>query len=147
VHEGLENTLIILRHKLKNGITVQRDFAAQLPRIQAHGSELNQVWTNLIDNAADALGAQGEIVLRTRGEGEWITVEVQDNGPGIPAEVHSMVFTLFFTTKPPGKGTGLGLHTTYNIVRRHGGTIDFRSRPGNTVFAVRIPVNFQRQGD
>jgi signal transduction histidine kinase len=147
VHEGLENTLIILRHKLKNGITVQRDFATQLPRIQAHGSELNQVWTNLIDNAADSLGAQGEIVLRTRGEGDWISVEVEDNGPGIPAEVHSKVFTLFFTTKPPGKGTGLGLHTTYNIVRRHGGTIDFRSRPGNTVFTVRIPVNFQRQGD
>jgi signal transduction histidine kinase len=147
VHEGLENTLIILRHKLKNGITIQRDFATQLPRIQAHGSELNQVWTNLIDNAADSLGAQGEIVLRTRGEGDWISVEVEDNGPGIPAEVHSKVFTLFFTTKPPGKGTGLGLHTTYNIVRRHGGTIDFRSRPGNTVFTVRIPVNFQRQGD
>jgi signal transduction histidine kinase len=145
VHEGLENTLIILRHKLKTGITVKRDFAPDLPRIQAHGSELNQVWTNLIDNAADALGGKGQILLRTRAEGGWITVEVQDDGPGIPTEIQSKAFTLFFTTKPLGKGTGLGLNTAYNIVRRHGGAIDFRSQPGNTTFTVRLPVNFEKE--
>jgi signal transduction histidine kinase len=140
IHEGLENTLIILRHKLKTGITVKRDFAAGLPRLQAHGGELNQVWTNLIDNAADSLEGKGEIVLRTREEGGWITVEVEDNGPGIPPEIQSKVFTLFFTTKPLGKGSGQGLNITYNIVRRHGGTIDFKSQPGNTIFTVRLPI-------
>ncbi len=147
VHEGLENTLIILRHKLKAGITVKRDFAPELPRIQAHGSELNQVWTNLIDNAADSLGAQGEIVLRTRRDGDWIVVEVQDNGPGIPEQLQSKVFTLFFTTKPLGQGTGQGLNISYNIVRRHGGSIDFRSTPGNTVFTVRLPLQLPQGGD
>jgi signal transduction histidine kinase len=147
VHEGLENTLIILRHKLKAGITVRRDFASDLPRIEAHGGELNQVWTNLIDNAAYSLGAQGEIVLRTRRDGDWIVVEVQDNGPGIPEQLQSKVFTLFFTTKPLGQGTGQGLNISYNIVRRHGGSIDFRSIPGNTVFTVRLPLQLPQGAD
>lgn len=140
IHEGLENTLIILRHKLQPGITVRREFAPDLPRVPAFGSELNQVWTSLIDNAADALEGKGEIILRTRVKDDHVTVEVQDNGPGIPAEDKPRIFTLFFTTKPPGKGTGQGLNISYGIVRRHGGTIELETRPGTTVFAVTLPV-------
>jgi signal transduction histidine kinase len=141
LHEGLENTLVILRHKLKRGITVLRDFQRDLPRLPAHGSELNQVWTNLIDNAADALGGQGRITLRTRREGAWAVVEVEDDGPGIPPEAQPKIFTLFFTTKPMGQGSGQGLNTSYNIVRRHGGTLDFHSQPGRTVFTARLPLS------
>jgi signal transduction histidine kinase len=144
IHEGLENTLVILRHKLKTGIEVVRDFAADLPRIAAYGSELNQVWTNLIDNAADALEGKGRIRLRTRKGESWVIVEVEDNGPGIAQEHRSRVFTLFFTTKPQGKGTGLGLNTAYKVVRRHNGIIDFASEPGRTVFTVRLPVDFAK---
>ncbi|MGD0725128.1 MAG: cyclic nucleotide-binding domain-containing protein [Spirochaetia bacterium] len=141
IHEGLENTLIILRHKLQPGITVRREFAPDLPRVPAHGSELNQVWTNLIDNAADALEGKGEIILRTRRKDGRVIVEVEDNGKaGIPQEAKARIFTLFFTTKPLGKGTGQGLNISYAIVRRHGGTIEFDSRPGRTVFAVKLPV-------
>jgi signal transduction histidine kinase len=141
LHEGLENTLIILRHKLKKGITVRREFQPDLPRVPAHGSELNQVWTNLIDNAADALGGKGQVSLRTRREGDWAVVEVEDDGPGIPPEIQPKVFTLFFTTKPMGQGSGQGLSTAYGIVRRHGGTLDFRSEPGRTVFTARLPLS------
>ncbi len=141
IHEGLENTLIILKHKLSPGITVRRDYAQGLPRVSAHASELNQVWTNLIDNAADALAGKGEIVVRTRRRDNGVAVEVEDNGPGIPEDIKSRVFNLFFTTKPLGKGSGQGLNIAYGIVRRHGGEIDFTSRPGKTVFTVRIPVS------
>lgn len=141
IHEGLENTLIILRHKLQPGITVRREFAPDLPRVPAFGSELNQVWTNLIDNAADALEGRGEIILRTYAKDGRVVVEVEDNGPGVPLDAKPRIFTLFFTTKPPGKGTGQGLHISYAIVRRHGGTIDFESRKGRTVFAVKLPVS------
>jgi signal transduction histidine kinase len=143
IHEGLENTLIILKHKLKKAIRLQRHYTEELPQVLAYGSELNQVWTNLIDNAVDAVEGRGEIALRTRAEDSWVVVEVEDNGPGIPEEVRSKVFTLFFTTKPLGEGSGQGLHISHNIVHRHGGTMDFRSQPGKTVFTVRIPVNFQ----
>jgi signal transduction histidine kinase len=141
LHEGLENTLVILKHKLKRGIVVLRDFQPDLPRVPAHGGELNQVWTNLIDNAADALGGKGKITLRTRREGSWAVVEVEDDGPGIPPEAQPKLFTLFFTTKPMGQGSGQGLHTSYNIVRRHGGTLDFHSAPGRTVFTARLPLS------
>ena len=141
IHEGLENTLIILRHKLKPGITVRREFAFDLPRIPAFGSELNQVWTNLVDNAADALEGKGEIVLRTQKKDGRVIVEVEDNGPGIPPDAKPRIFTLFFTTKPLGKGTGQGLNISYAIVRRHGGTIEFTSRPGRTVFSVKLPLS------
>ena len=144
IHEGLENTLIILKHKLKRGITVHRDFAAEIPPVRAYGSELNQVWTNLIDNAADALEGTGEIHLKTRLDDSWVVVEVEDSGPGIPEQHRPQMFTLFFTTKPMGKGSGQGLHISHNIVSRHGGSMDFRSRPGKTVFTVCIPVNFQK---
>jgi signal transduction histidine kinase/predicted CoA-binding protein len=145
IHEGLDNTLVILRGKLKAGIEVRRDYAADLPKIEAWGSELNQVWTNIIDNAADALSEKGgdhkEIVLRTRREGGFVVVEIHDNGPGIPPETIGKVFDPFFTTKPPGKGTGMGLDISYKIVvDKHRGDIRVFSRPGDTTFEVRLPI-------
>jgi signal transduction histidine kinase len=143
VREGLEDTLLILRSKLE-GISVRREYASDLPRIQGYGSELNQVWTNLIDNAADAVDGRGEIVLRTRREGDHVIVEVQDNGPGIPAEIKDRIFDPFFTTKPVGQGTGLGLDISYNIVvNKHRGDIKVNSEPGKTVFEVWLPLNFE----
>ena len=140
VHEGLDNTLLILRHKLKSGISVRREYAPDLPRISGYGSELNQVWTNIIDNAADALDGQGQITLRTRQEGGWVVVEVEDNGAGIPPEIQSQLFDPFFTTKPPGKGTGLGLDISYGIVvHKHQGDIKVISEPGRTCFQVWLP--------
>lgn len=142
VHEGLDNTLLIMRHKLKAGISVRREYASDLPKIQAYGSELNQVWTNIIDNAADALDGKGEITLRTRLDGTWVVVEIEDNGPGIPPEIQSRVFDPFFTTKPPGQGTGLGLDISYSIVvHKHRGDIKILSEPGRTCFQVWLPVD------
>ena len=141
LHEGLDNTLLILRSKLRDGITVRREYAPDLPTIQAYGSELNQVWTNLIDNAADALEGKGEITLRTSHNGDKVLVEVVDNGPGIPAEIQTRIFDSFFTTKPPGKGTGLGLDISYNIVvNKHRGDLDVESEPGRTTFKVSLPI-------
>jgi signal transduction histidine kinase len=141
VHEGLDNTLVILRSKLTPGVVVRRDYAADLPRIEAHGSELNQVWTNLIDNAIDAMGGRGEIILRTRHDDEGVVVEIEDNGPGIPEAARTHIFDPFFTTKPPGQGTGLGLNISHNIiVQKHKGRVDVTSRPGKTCFAVRLPL-------
>jgi signal transduction histidine kinase len=140
--EGLENTLIILRHKLKNGITVRREYAPDLPRIEAYGSELNQVWTNLMDNAIDAMSGQGELTLRAYAEAERVVVEICDNGPGIPPEVQARIFEPFFTTKPQGVGTGLGLHIIYTtITEKHHGQITVTSQPGATCFQVRLPRN------
>jgi signal transduction histidine kinase len=144
VHQGLENTLVILRHKLKAGVTVKREYAPELPQIEAHGSELNQVWTNILDNAVDAMHGQGEVVLRTRREGDKVMVEIQDNGPGIPAEIQKRIFEPFFTTKPPGLGTGLGLHIAYTIVNNHHGRIRVTSEPGRTCFEVTLPVQLPR---
>ena len=134
--------MVILRHKLKGGVEVQRQFDPGLPRIQAYGSELNQVWTNLIDNAIDAMEGKGLIILRTFQAGTSVVVEVEDNGPGIPEAIQSRLFSPFFTTKPVGKGTGLGLNISYNIVHKHGGDIKAFSRPGATRFQVRLPINF-----
>jgi len=142
VHEGLDETLLILRHKLKTGISVQREYAPALPNFQAYGTELNQVWTNIIDNAIDAVGEQGEIIIRTRQEGDQVVVEIENSGPGISPEVQSKIFDPFFTTKPPGQGTGLGLDISYNIVvRRHQGDIKVFSEPGRTCFKVWLPLN------
>jgi signal transduction histidine kinase/predicted CoA-binding protein len=149
VHEGLDSTLVILRAKLKSGVHVRREYAPDLPRITAYGSELNQVWTNLIDNALDAMNGEGEIILRTAPiEGRrWIQVEVIDSGAGIPDAIKEKIFDPFFTTKPPGHGTGLGLDITYNIVvNRHRGEISVASRPGRTCFVVKLPVNFESTG-
>jgi signal transduction histidine kinase len=148
VHQGLEDTILILGNKLKSGITIKREYAPNLPIIQAYGSELNQVWTNLIDNAIDAMGEQGVITLRTRAQDKWVVVAVEDNGEGIPEEIQSRVFDPFFTTKPPGVGTGLGLDISYNIVvQKHKGNINLSSQPGKTVFEVWLPVNFENGSD
>jgi signal transduction histidine kinase/predicted CoA-binding protein len=147
VHEGIDNTLLMLRSKLK-GLRVVRDYGEALPAIAAHGSELNQVWTNLLDNAADAVkekGDRAEIVIRTRAAGElgdWIEVRIEDNGTGIPEAIQDRVFDPFFTTKPPGHGSGLGLDISYNIVvHKHRGEIKVVSQPGATCFSVRLPVD------
>ncbi len=144
VHEGLDNTLVILRHKLKQGVHVTRDYSADLPRIEAYASELNQVWTNIIDNAIDALKGQGELRLRTYAKNGSVVVEITDNGPGIPPHIQSRIFEPFFTTKPPGVGTGLGLHIVYNIVQKHLGLIRVTSQPGATCFQVTLPVQLKR---
>lgn len=142
IHEGIDNTLVILRNKMKVGITVRREYSDELPPIVAYGSELNQVWTNLLDNAADAMKGKGEITIRTRKVGTWAVVEIEDNGPGIPEAIQSRIFDPFFTTKEPGKGTGLGLSTSYGIVtEKHKGTIAVKSRPGSTCFTVKLPIN------
>lgn len=144
IAKGIESTLVMLNHKLKHGITVVRNYDPNLPRINSFGSELNQVWTNLIDNAADAMKGQGELRIRTMREGEDVLAEFVDNGPGIPAEIQTKIFDPFFTTKPMGEGTGLGLDTVYRIVRKHRGNISVVSRPGYTCFRVRLPINNTR---
>jgi signal transduction histidine kinase len=141
LQEGLDNTLVILRNKLKAGITVHRDYGADVPPVPAYGSELNQVWTNLLDNAADAMDGRGEITIRTRRYDGWAVVEIEDNGPGIPEEIQPRIFDPFFTTKAPGKGTGLGLSTSHAIVtKKHRGEIRVASRPGCTRFTVKLPI-------
>jgi len=144
VAKGIESTLTMLSHKLKHGITIVRNYDPNLPRVPSYGSELNQVWTNLIDNAADAMKGEGELRIRTMREGDDVLVEFVDNGPGIPAEIQTRIFDPFFTTKPMGEGTGLGLDTVYRIVRNHRGNVTFVSRPGNTCFRVRLPVRNTR---
>lgn len=141
LHQGLENTLIMLRHRWKYGIDVVRDYDRTLPAVWAHGSDLNQVWTNLIANAIDAMNGNGKLRIRTARETNCAVVEVIDNGPGIPAELQPRIFEPFFTTKPVGEGTGLGLDTVYRIVRNHHGNVSFKSRPGETTFTVRIPFS------
>lgn len=141
VRRGLDDTLVILRHKLKAGIEVTRDYDPELPEIEAWGSELNQVWTNLIDNAADAMDGRGAISIRAEAtDGSEVTVTICDTGPGIPPEIAAKIFEPFFTTKPPGVGSGLGLHISHNVVVRHGGRIDVESEPGHTCFIVSLPV-------
>lgn len=153
VHEGIETTLTILKHKLKYGMVVQRDYG-KLPRICAYGPQLNQVWTNLIDNAIDATGGKGQIWIRTSFEGDaasgnpsrdnaaaHVLVEIADDGEGIPPEIQSRIFDQFFTTKEVGKGTGLGLDIVRRIiVGQHKGDITFDSKPGDTRFQVRLPL-------
>jgi signal transduction histidine kinase len=144
IHEGIESTLTMLGHKLKN-VTLVRAFDRSVPRIMAYGSELNQVWTNLIDNAIAAVNGTGKICVGTSLEHDQLVVEIVDDGPGIPPEVQSRMFEPFFTTKSVGTGTGLGLVISNRIIGdRHGGEIEFESRPGETRFKVRLPVNHQR---
>jgi signal transduction histidine kinase len=141
IHEGLETTLALLGHKLRQKqIEIVRDLDAGLPGVEASGSELNQVWTNLIDNAADALGPGGRITVRTRSQGERVLVEIGDNGPGVPADLQARIFDAFFTTKPVGSGTGLGLDIAQRIVVRHHGELRLESQPGDTRFQVLLPV-------
>jgi signal transduction histidine kinase len=141
LHEGLDNTLVILRNKLRAGVDVIREYSAELPLVAAYGGELNQVWTNLLDNAVDALDGGGTIIIRTGVDGDSAVVQIEDSGPGIPPDAVSRVFDPFFTTKEPGKGTGLGLSTSYSIVaERHRGQLTVDSMPGRTCFTVRIPL-------
>lgn len=148
VHDGLNNTLVILRTTLNDNITVVTDYAPDLPRIQGYGSELNLVWTNILDNAVSAIDGGGEIAVRTRLSPPWAVIEFQDSGAGIPIEIQSRVFDPFFTTKPPDAGVGLGLTISHNIiVQKHHGQISLASEPGNTCFQVRLPLDGQLQHD
>lgn len=140
LHAGLESTLVILKHKIKQGINIKREYDQKMPFIEAYGSELNQVWTNLIDNAIEAMQGQGELRLRTYREGGQAVVEIGDDGPGIPENVLPRLFEPFFTTKEPGKGTGLGLSVSYNIIQKHRGKIEVSSQPGDTRFIVCLPL-------
>ena len=142
LHEGLDNTLKILHHKLKYGVTVNKEYSKDLPQVSVYGGELNQVWTNLIDNAIDAMDGKGELTIRTSPENNCILVEIIDNGSGIPTELQSRIFEPFFTSKGVGKGSGLGLDISRRIVvQKHKGNLRFESQPGKTNFQVRIPAN------
>jgi signal transduction histidine kinase len=148
VREGLNDTLVMLSSKLREGIKVDLDFAENLPQIQGFGSELNQVWTNLIDNAIGAMNSMGALELKAYQDEDWIVVEVADNGPGIPADVQEKIFDPFFTTKAPGEGTGLGLNISHGIiVEKHGGQISVNSKPGATRFTIKLPIENQLSTD
>jgi signal transduction histidine kinase len=140
VRLGLEQTLVILRHRLGD-ITIERDVADDLPEIEGYGSELNQVWTNLIANAIDAMDGTGTLRISARAHShDGLRVEICDTGAGIPDDVRARLFEPFATTKPPGKGTGLGLHISHGVIARHGGRIEVESTPGRTCFAVILPA-------
>jgi two-component system, NtrC family, sensor kinase len=138
LHEGLETTLVLLHHTLRD-IVVERRYGA-LPQVPVFVDELNQVWTNLISNAQQALAGKGTIAIETLVDGKSAIVRVIDNGPGVPPEVLPRIFEAFFTTKPKGEGTGLGLGIARQIVAKHGGEMTCTSVPGNTVFEVRLPI-------
>ncbi len=140
VPAGLDATLQMMQSRMTQ-VTIERDYEANLPHISAYGSELNQVWTALIENALDALGNSGLLRLTCRVEGEMLLVEIWDTGPGIPADLQDRIFEPFFTTKPPGQGLGLGLDNAMRIVRKHRGHISVRSEPGSTCFRVRLPMD------
>ncbi|HEX8288388.1 MAG TPA: ATP-binding protein [Pyrinomonadaceae bacterium] len=142
LHKGLENTLLILKYKLKKkNISVVREYDENLPKLTAHGSLLNQVWTNLIDNAVDAMPEGGRLKIKTKLEPDAvILIEIRDNGAGIPPEVQPHIFEPFYTTKAVGDGTGLGLDTVLRIVRKHQGNIRFETKPGDTCFQIRLPL-------
>jgi signal transduction histidine kinase len=140
VVKSLENTLTILHHKLKQGVAVKRDYQRIPLLVNSFGSELNQIWTNIIDNAIDAMGGKGELLVRTYREDNCVVVEIADNGPGIPAEVRPHIFEPFFTTKAVGEGTGLGLDTVQRIVKKHRGNIQVSSKSGDTRFQVWLPL-------
>jgi len=149
IHEGIEDTLRLFAFKLKHGITVERKYSQDIPKMMAYGSELNQVWTNLIDNAIDALqdgdnpnGEKQRIIIRTCQKSETVIVEIEDNGPGISPEVKNRILEPFFTTKPMGKGSGLGLDVVRRVIQnRHSGSLLIESQPGRTLFSVQLPLN------
>ncbi|MEN3308178.1 MAG: hypothetical protein V7603_4380, partial [Micromonosporaceae bacterium] len=141
VHDGLDSTLIMLSSKIGKGVRVVKEYDRTLPQIPAYPAELNQVWTNLIDNAVQAMAGQGTLTVRTARDGDRVTVSVCDTGPGVPAELRQRVFEPFFTTKAVGEGTGLGLDISHRIVvNRHGGDLSLVSSPGDTRFQVRLPL-------
>jgi signal transduction histidine kinase len=141
VVKSLETTLTILNHKLKQGVAVQRDYQGVPLLVNSFGSELNQVWTNIIDNAIDSMHGRGELRIRTYRDDDCAVVEIVDNGPGIPEEVQPHIFEPFFTTKGVGEGTGLGLDTVQRIVKKHRGNIQVSSKPGETRFQVWLPLS------
>jgi signal transduction histidine kinase len=140
LHEGLYATLTMLKPKL-SGIQLVKDVDKSLPRIPGYPAELNQVWTNLIENARDAMDGSGTLTIRTRRDGDCAVVEIEDTGPGIPPEIRTRIFEPFFTTKPVGQGTGLGLDVSFRVVvNRHHGDLRVDSEPGRTVFRVTLPM-------
>jgi signal transduction histidine kinase len=145
VEEGIRATMRMFQHQLKHGFTVKKNFSQQLPKIHANGNELNQIWTNLIDNAIDAMeGLDADhklLTVTTAIEADCILVEIADSGNGIPPEVQGRIFEPFFTTKGVGQGTGLGLDIVQRIVRNHRGSIKLQSKPGRTAFQIRLPIN------
>lgn len=146
IHEGLENTIIILGHKLTDLVRIARRYDTDLPRVLAYGSQLNQVWTSVLDNAIDAIEGKGEITISTWQEGEMVVVEIADSGCGIPPANLSRIFEPFFTTKPQHTGSmGLGLEIVYRVVRAHKGNVRVMSQPGDTRFQVRLPLRFSEQ--
>jgi signal transduction histidine kinase len=140
INGGLENTLSVFNHRLRNGIDVKRSYDETLPRITANGVELNQMWTNLIDNSIDAMNPGGTLGVRTEREPGMALVQISDTGSGIPPEIKERIFDPFFTTKDVGAGRGLGLDLVYRIVQKHRGDIQFTSKPGETIFQVRLPI-------
>jgi signal transduction histidine kinase len=140
IAKSLETTLTILNHKLKKGVVVQRDYGKIPLLVNSFGSELNQVWTNIIDNAIDAMGGKGQLRIRTYRQDNSVVVEITDNGPGISPDVQPHIFEPFFTTKGVGEGTGLGLDTVKRIVNKHRGDIQLNSKPGDTRFQIWLPV-------
>jgi signal transduction histidine kinase len=139
--KSLETTLTILNHKLKQGVVVRRDYERVPLLVNSFGSELNQVWTNIIDNAIDAMNGRGELRVRTYRDDDCVVVEIGDNGPGISLDVQPHIFEPFFTTKAVGEGTGLGLDTVQRIVKKHRGSIQVSSKPGDTLFQVWLPMS------
>jgi signal transduction histidine kinase len=137
--QSLDTTLTMLQSRLEK-VKVERRYAADLPKISAYASELNQVWMALLENALDAMHDKGKITLSVQLSGEFVVVEIWDSGPGIPAEIQARIFEPFFTTKAPGSGLGLGLDTAQRIVRQHRGYIHVQSKPGETCFQVRLPI-------
>src|SRR5215471_4045764 len=138
--KSLETTLTILNHKLKRGVSVHREYEPIPLLVNSFGSELNQVWTNIIDNAIDAMNGKGELTVRTYRQDDCVVVEIDDNGPGISKEVLPRIFEPFFTTKAVGEGSGLGLDTVQRIVKKHRGNVQVHSKPGDTRFQVWLPV-------
>jgi signal transduction histidine kinase len=145
IHAGIESTLVMLGAKLAN-VELVTDFDRSLPLVPIYVGELNQVWTNLIDNAVQAMNGEGRLTIRTSLDGDRVRVDVGDTGPGVPEALRRRVFEPFFTTKPIGQGTGLGLDISYRIVvGRHGGDLSVESEPGDTRFIVRLPLTERPQ--
>jgi signal transduction histidine kinase len=139
IREDIDNTLKIFAHRLKTGVAIERNYDPAMPKVCAYGGELNQVWTNIIDNAIDAMHGKGELHIKTCKELDYAMIEITDTGSGIPKEIQSRIFDPFFTTKQVGEGTGLGLDTVGRIIRRHHGFIEVESEPGKTCFTIRLP--------
>jgi len=147
VHELLDATLLRLSAKIGKGVTVVKDYDRTLPKISAYASELNQVWTNIIDNAISAMARTGTLTVRTARDEDWLLVVIGDTGPGVPDEIKSRIFEPFFTTKPVGEGTGLGLDISWRIVvTKHHGDLRLRSGPGDTRFEIRLPLTAPPSG-